>query len=162
MAAPINNLYARRGEMNRSELMNTNERQRRQTPITRILLVDDNSEILEHVAEMLQPDYDVVGKIADGSVVAAEVDRLKPDIVVLDISLGSFSGIEIARQLQNRGFPGGIVFLTVHEGRDFVNAGIGSGGQGYVTKYRMHEDLRPAINAVLANQTFISAPIDTQ
>jgi DNA-binding NarL/FixJ family response regulator len=88
----------------------------------RILVVYDNPAILDHVTDMLQPDYQVIGSVADGDSVCAEVERLSPDLIVLDISLGERSGIAIARQLREQGYSGAIVFLTVHEDSDFVSA----------------------------------------
>lgn len=122
----------------------------------RILVADDNAEILDHVMAMLDSDYDVIGKIDNGNKLCAEVKRLNPDIIVLDISFGELSGIAIAGQLQEQGFAGEIIFLTVHEDPDFVNAAIGAGGRGYVIKSRMNMDLQLAVRAVLAHQVFIS------
>jgi DNA-binding NarL/FixJ family response regulator len=108
----------------------------------RILAADDNTAILDHVSDMLQADYDIIGKIADGNSVCGEVARLKPDLIVLDISMGDSSGIEIAYRLREQGYLGKIVFLTVHEDPDFVSAAIAAGGQGYVIKSRMQLDRR--------------------
>ena len=123
---------------------------------TRILLADDNEEILAHVSAALDPDYEIVGKITDGNIVCAEIARLKPDLTVLDISIGDCNGIEIGRQLCEQGYVGEIIFLTVHEDRDFVRAAIGAGGRGYVVKARMNVDLRLAVKAVLSGRIFIS------
>jgi len=120
------------------------------------MVVDDNPAILNHVTDMLQTDYQIVGRVADGKSVCAEVERLGPDLIVLDISLGERSGISIARQLRERGYEGEIVFLTVHEDSDFVSAAIGAGGRGYVIKSRMNVDLVLAVKTVLSHQIFVS------
>jgi len=120
------------------------------------MVVDDNPAILNHVTDMLQTDYQIVGRVADGKSVCAEVERLGPDLIVLDISLGERSGIAIARQLRERGYEGEIVFLTVHEDSDFVSAAIGAGGRGYVIKSRMNVDLVLAVKTVLSHQIFVS------
>jgi DNA-binding NarL/FixJ family response regulator len=125
----------------------------------RILLIDDNTEILDHISNMLQPEYDVIGKVADGNLVYSEVASLRPDIIILDISMGNHSGIEIARRLRERGYSKEIIFLTVHEDPDFVTAAIGAGGRAYVTKPRMTEDLGLAVKSVLSHRVFISAPL---
>jgi len=125
----------------------------------RILLADDNAEILGYVGGLLAPDYDVIGKVVDGNAVCAEVKRLKPDLVVQDISMGDCSGIQIARRLREQGYGGEIVFLTVHDDPDFVTAAIGSGGRGYVIKSRIGQDLSLALKAVLEHRIFISAPL---
>jgi DNA-binding NarL/FixJ family response regulator len=127
-----------------------------QLPRARILLADDHTAILDHVSDMLKDEYEVIGTVADGTSVSLEVKKLKPDLVVLDISMGECNGIEIARQLQEQGYPGEIVFLTVHEDPDFVSAAIGAGGRGYVIKSSMSLDLKPAVKAALSHRVFVS------
>jgi len=128
----------------------------RQLSNARILLADDNTEILDHVSDMLDAHYEVIGRIADGNAVCSTVKELHPDLIILDISFGECSGIEIARRLQEQGYMGEIVFLTVHEDPEFINAAIGAGGRGYVIKSRLNIDLAPAIKAALSHQVFIS------
>ena len=127
-------------------------------PSVRILLADDNAEILEHVAALLENRFEIIGKVLDGSLVCAEVERTRPDLIVLDISMGESSGIEIAQRLRELGYTGEIVFLTVHEDTDLVTAAISAGGRGYVIKSRMNRDLIPAVKAVLSHHIFISGP----
>jgi DNA-binding NarL/FixJ family response regulator len=128
-------------------------------PRTTILLADDNSGILNHVGKMLEKekDYEVVAAISDGSVVAREWLRLKSDVIILDISMGEISGIDIARKLRDSGCSAKIVFLTVHEDADYLKAALGAGGSAYVVKPRLSLDLLTAIKAVLSNKLFVSA-----
>jgi len=125
----------------------------------RILMADDNTAILDHVSDILRGDYEIIGKVVDGNCVCAEVARLKPDLIVLDISMGECSGIEIAERLREQGYSGEIVFLTVHEDSAFVSAAIGAGGRGYVIKPRMNVDLGLAVKSVLSHQVFVSRPL---
>ena len=122
----------------------------------RVLLADDNPTMMDYVRGMLQTDYEIIGTVADGNSVCAEVEKLRPDLIVLDISMGDCSGIEIAQQLREQGYAGEIVFLTVHEDPDFVSAAIGAGGRGYVIKSRMNIDLGVAVKSALSHQIFIS------
>jgi len=140
-------------------VLDSGERRGKQVPCARILLADDNTGILEHVSKMLRADHEIVGTVADGDLVCAEVKKLRPDLIVLDISMGERSGIEIAQRLREQGYSGEIVFLTVHEDPDFVAAALGAGGRGYVIKSRMSGDLGLAVRAALAHQTFISVPL---
>lgn len=133
-----------------------------QSSRARILMADDNTAILDHVSDILQRDYEIIGKVVDGNCVCAEVARLKPDLIVLDISMGECSGIEIAERLREQGYSGEIVFLTVHEDPAFVSAAIGAGGRGYVIKTRMNIDLGLAVKAVLSQQVFISGPLQQE
>jgi DNA-binding NarL/FixJ family response regulator len=125
---------------------------------TTILLSDDNSAVLEHVGKMLEKEkeFKVVGAISDGTVVVREYLRLRPDVIILDISMGDVSGIDIAQDLRDSGCRAKIIFLTVHEDSDFLNAGIGAGGSAYVVKSRLNQDLLSAIDAVLSNKLFVS------
>jgi DNA-binding NarL/FixJ family response regulator len=127
-------------------------------PSTTVFLADDNSAVLDHVRKMLEKDenYKVVGVISDGAIVVREYLRLRPDLILLDISMGATSGIDVARQLRDSGCSAKIIFLTVHEDSDYVNAAIGAGGSAYVVKSRLNMDLLSAIKAVLSNKLFVS------
>jgi DNA-binding NarL/FixJ family response regulator len=126
---------------------------------TRILLADDNPAILAHASDALRAEYDIVGQIATCDVLYREVAAQKPSVVVLDISMGTCSGIEVARRLVEQGYAGEFVFLTMHEDADLAAAAIGAGGRGYVVKSRMDADLPLAIRAVLAHRIFISSAL---
>jgi len=128
-------------------------------PETSILLADDNSFILDHVRHTLEREHEfkILAAVSDPDVVLRECVRLKPDVIVLDISMGEQSGINLAMQLRDSGNLSKIVFLTVHEDHDFLNAAIGAGGSAYVVKSRLSADLVRAINAVLDGKLFVSA-----
>jgi DNA-binding NarL/FixJ family response regulator len=123
-----------------------------------ILLGDDNSAVLDRLGKMLEKEksYQVIGAISDGTMVVREYLRLRPDIIILDISMGDVSGIDLARELRDSGCVAKIIFLTVHEDSDFVNAGMGVGGSAYVVKSRLGQDLVSAIKAVLSHKIFVS------
>lgn len=70
--------------------------------------------------------------------------------------MGDVSGIDVARDLRDSGCNAKIIFLTVHEDSDYLNAGMGAGGSAYVVKSRLNQDLISAINAVLSNKIFVS------
>ena len=127
-------------------------------PSTTVLLADDNSAVLDHVRKMLEKaeKYKVVAAISDAVVVVREYHRLRPDLILLDITMGATSGIDIARQLRDSGCSAKIIFLTVHEDSDYVNAAIGAGGSAYVVKSRLNLDLLSAITAVFCNKLFVS------
>jgi DNA-binding NarL/FixJ family response regulator len=121
--------------------------------------VDDNSEVLDQVSMMLEKEYRVIALLKEGSSVLRDWQRLRPDVIVLDISLGEPSGIDVARHLRDSGCVSKIIFLTIHEDPDFVKAALGAGGSGYVVKSRLGMDLVPAIRAALANKLFVSATL---
>ena len=122
----------------------------------RVLLADDHRAMLALTAEALAGECLVVGSVCDGRELLAEAERLHPDVIVLDITMPRLDGIEAARQLRSSHQPARLVFLTVHEDADFVQAALDAGGLGYVIKTRLASDLLPAIRAALADRPFIS------
>ncbi len=124
--------------------------------LPRVLLADDHPEILNKVASLLASMCEIAGRVGDGKALLEAVDRLKPDIVVIDISMPVLNGIEAARQLKKKGSGVKIVFLTVHEDPDFVQAALATGACGYVIKPRLATDLVRAVEAAMADRRFIS------
>ena len=123
---------------------------------TSVLLADDNPEILQHATHLLEPEFEVVGAFLDGESVLRSFEQTKPDVVILDISMGKLSGLEVARRLLQMGHQATIVFLTVHEEAEFVCAAFGAGGAAYVVKSRLNSDLVEALHASLAGRIFVS------
>jgi DNA-binding NarL/FixJ family response regulator len=128
-------------------------------PRTSVLLADDNSAVLNHVRKRLEKDYEIVGALHDGESVLRDWTRLRPNVIVLDISMGDLNGIEVARRLRNSGFSSPIIFLTVHRDPDFVKAALDAGGSGYVVKSRIGKDLPLAIDAAFSGKRFVSLSI---
>lgn len=122
----------------------------------RILLADDHSLLLERVAKFLQPTFEVVGIARNGLEMIDAAVRLKPDIIVTDISMPELDGIEAAHRLRQMGNTVIIVFLTIHESSEFVDACLAEGAMGYVVKSHVKRDLIPAIHAALSGRCFVS------
>ncbi|MBZ5490926.1 MAG: response regulator transcription factor [Acidobacteriia bacterium] len=128
-------------------------------PAPRVILVDDNPEFLERTRTLLMQDFHVIASFDDGHALIAAWSELKPDIVVSDISMPPLSGLVLARKLTEQGYSGPIVFLTIHNERDFVTAALAAGASGYVLKSHMTSELIPALNAVLSGEKFFSASL---
>ena len=124
-----------------------------------LLLADDHDAFLAAVVRYLEPHFEVVKTVSDGQTLLDESARLKPDVVLLDISMPILSGIEAARRLNATGSSTRIVFLTVHADRDYVQAAFGTGALGYVVKSRLVSDLIPCLSKVLIGHAFISPSI---
>jgi CheY-like chemotaxis protein len=122
-----------------------------------ILLVDDNHALLELLVGMLQQTYKIAAALSNGAAVLEQAAALLPDLIILDISLGDISGLEVARQLKKAGCPAKVIFLTLHEDMDFVGAAFGLGASGYVFKSRLSADLENAIATVLSGDQFTSS-----
>jgi DNA-binding NarL/FixJ family response regulator len=121
-----------------------------------LMLADDNPGLLTTLVDMLQTEYKVVAALPNGTSVLDQVAFLSPDVVILDVSLGDLTGFEVARRLKDSGCPAKIIFLTVHEDVDFVNAAFDLGAFGYVFKSRVTEDLTRAIDIVFSGGRFAS------
>jgi DNA-binding NarL/FixJ family response regulator len=140
------------------EFSSQDRRSEEHGPSARVLIADDNPAILDCVAEMLlDADYEVVGLLRDGSCVLTEAEKARADVVVLDISMGDVSGLDLAKELKKRRFAVKIIFLTVHEDLDFLRAAIAAGGSAYVVKSRLDLDLLPALQEALRCRSFVSA-----
>lgn len=122
----------------------------------RILLADDHPRFPEFVENLLAPSYEIIGKVSDGKALLEAAERLKPDVIVTDISMPILNGIEAAEELQRCGSHARIIFLTVHSDPDFVRACLSLGAFGYITKRRVNVDLLPAIREAMAGHLFIS------
>jgi DNA-binding NarL/FixJ family response regulator len=122
----------------------------------RILLADDHKEIRDRAVRLLEPEFEVVGAVADGNALVRAVAQLMPDVCVIDISMPLLNGIEAAIKIKKNGSGVIIVFLTVNEDSDFVRAALRTGALGYVVKSRMASDLCDAINGAISGHLFVS------
>ncbi|HKR11754.1 MAG TPA: response regulator transcription factor [Pyrinomonadaceae bacterium] len=122
----------------------------------RILLADDHKEMRDTVEHLLASEFDIVGVVADGEELLKTESETHPDVCVLDISMPKMSGIDAANRLRAEGSRTKIVFLTVHDDPDFLQAALDTGALGYVLKSRIVADLSRAIESVLNGQLFIS------
>ena len=84
---------------------------------------------------------------------------LDPDVFVTDISMPLLNGLQAARSIQKTNSRVKIIFLTIHEDRDFIAAAFSAGATGYVTKRRLSTDLVFAIQEALKGRTFVSNSI---
>ncbi|MFZ0312037.1 MAG: response regulator transcription factor [Candidatus Korobacteraceae bacterium] len=123
----------------------------------RVLLADDHPLVLERVMALLQSTFEVVGVAHDGLEMVDKAMRLSPDIIVADISMPELDGIQAAHRLQEMGAKVPIVFLTIHESPQFLEACLAEGALGFVLKSQMRADLIPAVNAALSGQCFVSS-----
>ena len=118
----------------------------------RVVLADDNQAILESVSQLLVSDFDVVATVSDGLAAFDAVVALRPEAVVLDISMPRSSGLEVARRLSALADPPRIVFMTVHEGGEFLAAAREAGASGYVFKRNAGSDLIRVLKQTLCGQ----------
>jgi DNA-binding NarL/FixJ family response regulator len=122
----------------------------------RVVLADDQREILQSVVLTLGREFSVVGTAENGAGAVELARRLSPDVLVLDISMPVENGIEAACHLKELDSTARVVFLTVNTEPEFVEAALFAGAFGYVLKQSLASDLVPAIWAAVNGATFIS------
>ena len=125
----------------------------------RILLADDHKEIRDKVRRYLEAEFDVIDAVENGRALLDAAAMSDPDVCLLDISMPELDGIETANQLKENGSKAKVIFLTVHEDSDFLQAALKTGASGYVIKRRMASDLNRAVKEALAGRIFISSSV---
>ncbi len=131
---------------------------------TRVLLVDDHPAALRSFVRMLEEEFEVVGTAPGGLEGVRTAADLKPDVVMLDMTMPDIDGLEVARRIRKSGSTARILFLTIHADSDYVEAALEAGAVGYVLKSRAAQDLVAAIRSALIGKVFISpgAELDTK
>jgi len=122
----------------------------------RVLLVDDNDEILALSRAVLAPTCLIVGTAKDGPSALQAAEALRPDVIVLDISLQHMTGFEVATRLRHSGSTTAMVFLSLYAEEDFVARAKAVGAIGYVVKPRMVVDLALAVAEAHMGRAFVS------
>jgi DNA-binding NarL/FixJ family response regulator len=129
---------------------------------TRVLLADDYRPLLESVLRLLRPEFEIVGEAQNGQALVEGALKLKPDVIVTDISMPILNGIEAAKRLREAGSTSKIVFLTVLSNPDFIVTCMATGALGYVIKARLGTDLELAIREAVAGRIFISPALKSE
>ena len=123
----------------------------------RVVLADDNEAMRGVVAGLLPSGIVLVDNVADGRALVDVASKLKPDIGIIDISMPLMNGIQAALEMKKLGLAVKVVFLTVNEDSDFIDAAFAAGACAYVIKRKMASDLVPALTAALAGRKFVSS-----
>ncbi len=100
----------------------------------RVLLADDHALLLGAFEKLLAGECDVVGQVSDGRALVTAADNLKPDLIVLDISMPLLNGLEAGRQIKQKSPGVKLVFLTMNEDADLAAEAMRSGASAYLLK----------------------------
>ena len=122
----------------------------------RILIADDHRIVVEGLHKLLSAEFDIVGAVGDGRTLLRAAQDLRPDVILLDISMPQLNGLEAARQLRKITPKTKLVFLTMHPDADYVAEAIRSGASAYVLKKSAASELVAAIHEVLAGRLHIT------
>lgn len=111
---------------------------------------------------LLSPHYDIVGIVADGAQIIASVEQHRPDLLLLDLTLPNRSGLEVLDDLQS--IPPGVrvLVVTMHVNHVMMEATMGLGAAGFIPKNADSEELRVAIDEVLAGRRYVSPRVPKQ
>lgn len=124
----------------------------------RILIADDHPLFRRGLRFTLETDpaLRVVAEIGDGAAALAQLEALQPDIAVLDVDMPAPDGLAVARLVAERGWPTGLVFLTMHKDEAVFHAALDLGVRGFVLKDGLADEIITCIKAVAAGQSYFS------
>ena len=128
----------------------------------RILLADDHLIVLEGQRGLFAPHFEIVGAVSDGRSLVEAALRLKPDLIVLDVSMPLLSGIAAASRITPTLPEVKLLFFTMHSELTYVQAAFEVGATGYVLKSSGTNELLNAIQKVLEGQIYVSADLSGQ
>lgn len=132
--------------------------------ISKVFLADDHGILREGLKHILnQTGYcEVVGEAANGKEALEKIDEIKPDIVILDISMPELTGIEAARKIRKYHPEMKVIILSRHDNEEYLEQLLKYGIHGYVLKDDAGHDLIRAMEAVLKGETYLSPRITTR
>ena len=122
----------------------------------RLLLADDHPLFLDGVRRLLENKYDVVGAVADGKALITAAQNLRPDVIVVDISMPEMNGLAATRSIRKTLPSAKFIVLSVHSDQAYVSEAFRAGVRGYVSKRAAAAELLTAIEQVLEGRTYIT------
>jgi DNA-binding NarL/FixJ family response regulator len=122
----------------------------------RVLLADDHAMLVGAIENLLAGEFDVVGRVNDGRALVTAAESLKPDIIVLDISMPLLNGLEAGRQIKQRLPHVRLVFMTMNEDPDVAVEAFRAGAAGYLLKRSAVSELTTALREVMQGRTYIT------
>ena len=127
----------------------------------RVIIADDHTMLVEAFEKLLSPECDVVAKVADGRALLAAVDDLRPDVVVLDLSMPLLNGLDAARQIKQTHPSVRLVFVTMNEDPDLAAQAFRMGGAAYLLKRSAGSELLTAIREAMRHRSYVT-PLVTE
>jgi DNA-binding NarL/FixJ family response regulator len=127
----------------------------------RVAIVDDHTVLVQAIGRLLDVECDVVGSYGDARTFLDDVPRINPDVVILDVSMPTMNGLDVARELRRLAPATKIVFLTMNEDADIAAEAFRIGASGYVLKRGTASELVTAVREVM-NGRFYVTPLVTR
>ena len=125
----------------------------------RVLLADDHTLLLEAFRKLLESAYDVVGTVRDGFALLDAASALKPDVILIDMSMPRLNGLEAGRRLKQMMPRVKLIFLTMNEDPDLAAEAMRNGASGYLLKTCAASELFDAIQAALKGKSYVTPKI---
>ena len=125
----------------------------------RVLIADDHKIVLEGLRSLLQSEFEIVGEVEDGRNLVSEAERLRPELVVADISMPNLNGIDAARQIKKINERIRIVFLTMHADVTYAAGAFEAGASGFVLKHSAPQELILAMHEAMQGKTYVTPMI---
>ncbi len=131
------------------------------TDTVRVLLADDHDILRDGLKALLTMagDISVVGEARTGREAVAEAERLRPDVVLMDITMPELDGVEATRRIRQTAPEVRVLFLTMHEAEEYFFRALRAGAAGYVIKRTAASDLLAAVRAVARGESFLSPSV---
>jgi DNA-binding NarL/FixJ family response regulator len=125
----------------------------------RVLLADDHKIVLDGLKSLLEPKFDLVGMVEDGRALVSTAQQLRPDVIVVDISMPLLNGIDAVRQIKKLDPQVKVVFLTMHPDVTYAIRAFEAGAAGYVLKHSASSELLTAIQEAIRGRTYVTPMI---
>lgn len=122
----------------------------------RVLLADDHRIVAEGLRSLLEPEFELVGIVEDGRALLAATETLRPDVIIVDISMPLLNGIEAVRQIKKTNKDVKVIFLTMHPDVTYAVGALDAGAHGYVLKHSAPSELIIAVRKALRGKTYIT------
>jgi len=125
----------------------------------RVLIADDHRIVVEGLKKLLSPEFEIAGAVADGRELVKAAEKLRPDVIVADISMPGLNGIDAVLQIKKVYKEMKVVFLTMHPDVAYAASALKAGASGYVLKHSAPDELVTAIRAALQGKTYVTSLI---
>jgi len=123
----------------------------------RILLADDHRMVAEGLRSLIEPEFELVGIVEDGHALLAAAEKLRPDVIVTDITMPHMNGIEALRQIRKTNQDIKFIFLTMHPDIKYAVNAFEAGALGYVLKHSAPSELSAAIRSALKGKIYVTS-----
>ena len=125
-------------------------------PVPKVLLADDHKIVAQGLESLLKDSFNFVGTVSDGRALLEAAIRLKPDVVVTDISMPLLNGLDAVRQFRSNGVEAKVVFLTMHADANLAAEAFRAGGSAFLLKQSAGDELVQAIHEILQGRAYLT------